>query len=117
MSGKAIAQSNRAFPWLSIAVPISGFCYECSARFPVVLATRSLCSLYVKLGYSVPHTRDPLAHHMRQIVLATLRNVELLEGDGTAPYPWPIEMDDHDNAAFLASPSLYDVDGDGVQVV
>lgn len=51
-----------------------------------------------------------------QIFLATLRNVELIDGDGSVPYPWPIEMDDHENSAFLASPALHDVDGDGVQV-
>ncbi|CAM9580319.1 unnamed protein product [Pylaiella littoralis] len=51
----------------------------------------------------------------QQIVLATLRTVELLEGDGSVRYPWPVEMDDHDGAAFLAPPALHDVDGDGVQ--
>lgn len=60
--------------------------------------------------------RHRMHDFLRQIVLATLRTVELLEGDGSAPYPWPIEMDDHDNAVFLASPALHDVDGDGVQV-
>lgn len=42
--------------------------------------------------------------------------MELLEGDGSVPYQWPIEMDDHDDAVFLAPPALYDVDGDGNQV-
>eukprot|EP00752_Nemacystus_decipiens_P003264 g3021.t1 len=65
--------------------------------------------------YSTPVILPASGDGRKQIVLATLRNVELLEGDGSAPYPWPIEMDDHDNAAFLASPSLHDVDGDGVQ--
>lgn len=46
-----------------------------------------------------------------------MRTVELLEGDGSVRYPWPVEMDDHNSAAFLASPTLHDVDGDGVKVL
>lgn len=46
-------------------------------------------------------------------MLATLRSVvELLEGDGSVRYPWPIEIE---RSIFHASPALHDVDGDGVQ--
>lgn len=70
------------------------------------------------LGHAPPPHLPP-THNVRnqQIVLATLRTVELLEGDGSVRYPWPVEMDDHDSAAFIAPPALHDVDGDGVQVL
>ncbi|CBJ28983.1 conserved unknown protein [Ectocarpus siliculosus] len=67
--------------------------------------------------YSTPVILPSSAGGYKQIVLATLRNVELIDGDGSVPYPWPIEMDDHENSAFLASPALHDIDGDGVQDV
>lgn len=48
-----------------------------------------------------------------QIAVATLRGaIELLGGDGSVPYPWPVVLD---NAILHASPALHDVDGDGVQ--
>ncbi|CAN0342371.1 unnamed protein product [Ascophyllum nodosum] len=63
--------------------------------------------------YSTPVILPSSTDGRKQIVLATLRQaVELLEGDGTVPYLWPIELQ---GSAFHASPVLHDVDGDGVQ--
>ena len=81
------------------------------------------CTQYIRSRFLLPLSKRFAASFVTallnwllhvQIVISTLRNaVELLEGDGSVPASWPIEMS---GVAFHASPATHDVDGDGVLV-